>query len=301
MKQLFSHLIKDFTYNLDVASNSRALYLRILQQFSKWVVIEGRDIKNLKRSDILEYKATLLRENKSESTIDLYLTTLRSFFEWLEAIGEHENIAAGIRLKHKRKGYKKAHLEKEEIENLIKILNTDTLIGKRDYAMINLMLLTGVRCIEVSRMRVCDLFANDNEYSLLLKRKGANTYNEKIGLTLKAYQPIKNYLEYRGVSDDQEPVFITHCSTGSRLLTADRVGRIVTSYMKQAGIHSKEKTAHSLRHTTAVQAILRKVPIREIQLLLGHTNVQTTEIYLHSINDKIRLSNPAVHALDDLF
>ena len=149
MKQLFSKLSKDFVSNLDIRDNSRALYLRILTQFSKWVVITGRNIKDLKRSDIIEYKSTLLREEKSENTIDSYLTVVRMFFDYCEAIGEHENIAAGIRLRHKRIGYRKAHLSVDEINKLYSVISTETVSGKRDYAIINLMLRSGIRCIEV--------------------------------------------------------------------------------------------------------------------------------------------------------
>ena len=137
MKQLFTKLSKDFVANQDIRDNSRALYLRILNQFAKWVVITGRNIKGLKRSDVIEYKSTLLREEKSENTIDSYLTVVRMFFEYCEAIGEHENIAAGIKIKHKRIGYRKSHLSIDEISSLYSVIGTETVSGKRDYALIN--------------------------------------------------------------------------------------------------------------------------------------------------------------------
>lgn len=301
MKQIFSKLTKDFVDNLDVRVNSRALYLRILNQFATWIVVYGRDVKDLKRSDIIEYKSYLLREGKAENTIDSYLTVVRRFFEWCEAIGEHENIAAGIKLHHKRVGFRKGHLSTQEITQLFSVIDRTSLIGKRDYAIINLMLRSGVRCVEVSRLRVCDVYLSPTRCSVLLQRKGDNSRTERLGLTIKALQPISDYLHYRGVSNDNEPVFLTHCSTGEVGLTPARISKVVVSYMKLAGIYSTLKTAHSLRHTAAVQAIKNKVPIKEVQLMLGHRRIETTEIYLKSVDDEIRLDNPAVRVLDDVF
>lgn len=301
MKQLFSKLKKDFVENIDVRENSRALYLRILNQFGTWVVFTNRNIKELKRADIIEYKSHLLRESKAENTIDSYLTVVRRFFEWCEAIGEHENIAAGIKLHHKRIGFRKGHLSTQEITRLFDVIDRSTIHGMRDYAIINLMLRSGVRCVEVSRLRVCDIYISPSRCSILLQRKGDNSRTERLGLTIKALQPVHDYLQYRGASCEDEPVFLTHCSTSDAGLTPSRISKIVVAYMKAAGVYSSTKTAHSLRHTAAVQAIKNKVPIKEVQLMLGHRRVETTEIYLKSVDDEIRLDNPAVRVLDDVF
>ena len=301
MKQLYSQLVIDYSENIDVMDNSRKLYVRILNTFSVWVVRTGRDIKTLKRADIIAYKSYLIADNKSENTIDSYLTVVRCFFEYLESIGEHDNIAAGIRVKHKNTGYKKTHLSISEIAILFTAVDRSTLIGKRDFAIINLMLRSGIRCVEISRLRVCDIDVSDTQCSITLQRKGSSSRSERLGLTIKALQPIKDYILYRGVECQDEPLFLTHCSTKDIGLSAGTVGRIVTGYLKRSGIYTKQKTAHSLRHTAAVQAILNKIPIKEVQLMLGHRRVETTEIYLKSIDDEIRLDNPAVRALDDAF
>lgn len=300
MKQLFSKLSKDFVLNQDIKDNSRTLYLRVLAQFSKWVVVTGRNIKELRRSDIIEYKATLLREKKSDKTVGLYLIVVGMFFAYCESIGEHENIAAGIKVKHNDKGYRKAHLSVPEIERLYNSVDTNTVLGKRDYALINLMLRSGIRCIEASRLRVCDVYMSDDRSYIDIQRKGENR-RERLGLTKKPVLPLIEYLEYRGVSSEKENVFLAHSSKGEHPLTSKSISQIVINYLKKAGIYSKEKTAHSLRHTAAVQAIIHKVPIKEVQLMLGHRRVETTEIYLKSADDDLRLDNPAARALDDAF
>lgn len=300
MQRLFSEVLREFLSNRDVRQNSKDLYERILNQFARWVVMTGRNIKTLKRADILSYKSDLLRYGKSENTIDSYLTAIRMFYEYCEDCGEHENIAAGIKLRHKRLGYRKSHLTLDEVGKLYGAIDTGNVIGLRDYALINLMLRTGIRCIEVSRLRVCDIHTGEQCY-MMIQRKGDNDRAERLGLSPKAIQPIVDYLQHRGVSDEHEHVFVTHCTLGERPLTTRRISLIVREYMKKSGVYSQLKTPHSLRHTAAVQAILNKVPIKEVQLMLGHRRVETTEIYLKSIDEDLRLSNPAVRALDNVF
>lgn len=301
MNKPYNKIATDFLDNLDIRVNSRELYKRILAQFAQWVALKGKNIKHLIRSDIIEYKSWLLSSGKAENTIDSYLTVVRMFYEYCEAIGEHENIAAGIRLKHKKIGYRKGHLTIDEVNRLYQAIDRETLKGKRDYAIINLMLRSGIRCIEAARLRVCDIYADGGRCSILIQRKGDNDRTERLGLTRKAIDPLLDYLSYRGVTDKNESVFLTHQIKQEHPLTSKGIGKIVTNYMKQADVYSEKKTAHSLRHTAAVQAILNKVPIKEVQLMLGHRRVETTETYLKSIDEELRLDNPAVRALDEVF
>ena len=78
------------------------------------------------------------------------------------------------------------------------------------------------------------------------------------------------------------------------------VSRHICQLMRNAGIESKKKTAHSLRHTAAVRAIEANVPIRQVQIMLGHTDVKTTELYIGSIDAEMRLRNPVVQVLEEI-
>lgn len=301
MKREIAKVQRDFIANLDIRDKSKSLYNSVLNIYIRWVVYTGRDIKSLKRADVIEYKAFLLRSNKSECTIDLYLTVVRRFYEYTELTNEHENIAAGIRLRHKHDGYKKEHLSVDEIYSLFSVIDTNTIRGMRDFAIINLMLRSGMRCVEVSRLRVCDIYVSKEKCWVMLQRKGNNSRTEKVGLTLKTIDPIMKYIDYKGVADEKSAVFTTNCNIGEIPLSASRIGKIVRGYMIKAGVHSSTKTTHSLRHTAAVQAILNKVPIKEVQVMLGHKRIETTELYLKSVEEELRLRNPATHALDDVF
>lgn len=297
MKRTFAELEREFYRNIDVSDTTRGNYVRIMRQFKRWVVESGLDINRLERADILAYKAWLKESARSETTVGAYLLVVRLFYRFAEDIGEYPNIAAGIRQKRSRHGFYKAHHTDEEVERLLAGIRGDTLADLRDYAIVHLMLSTGLRCVEVSRLSVCDIHDEGAYPYLCIRRKGRIRSNDRFGITREILEPIAAYLAARGVSDMDAPLFATHGKTGEHRLTAWMVGYTVRKRMKAAGIYSADKTAHSLRHTAAVRAIKAKVPIREVQVMLGHRRVETTELYLESMDEEMRLINPAVHAL----
>ena len=302
MKRTFSDLTKDFVENIDVSEKTRKAYLSALRTFSNWIVFTGRKIKTLKKADILAYKSHLLTKNYSEKTIDLYLTSLRSFYDYLEGLNEHENIAYGIRLRNKKKGFVKSHLSVPEMESLMNSIKGESVYDLRDFALINIMIRTGIRCIEASRLRICDIEEDSGRYYICIQRKGRNSRNEKIEATKKTIQPIYNYLSYRSPSDSREYVFVSHSNRSKNIaLSSWGIGHIVTVRMKAAGIYSKRKTAHSLRHSAAVHSLIKGASIKEVQTMLGHSSLKTTEIYLESVNEEMRLSNGAIRAMDEVF
>ena len=297
MRHLFSEVEREFYRNLDVKGTSADTYRWAIEAFKKWVVFSGRNVNELTRPDILAYKAHLISESKSESTIDLYLLAVRLFYQFAEDENECENIAAGIKYKRKHKGHYKEHLTNEEVDRLLNVIDTSTLDGKRDYAIVFLMLCTGLRCVEVARMQVKDLHETGDRVFLTIQRKGESVKSTRFGVTANIMRPTLDYLSYRGVEDDDEPLFSTR-GKRPRPMSTRAVSDAVKRRMKQAGVYSPTKTAHSLRHTAAVRAIEAKVPIREVQVMLGHSSVDTTEIYLKSIDNLMRLDNPAVRAIE---
>lgn len=297
MKRLFADMERAFFANIDVKELSKKEYGWALTQFKKWVVYQGLDINRLERADILAYKAYLEQSGKSESTMDFYLLVVRRFFQFVEDSGEGENVAAGIRYKRKHKGHYKEHLTDDEVESLLHSISRDTLTGLRDYAIVYLMICTGLRCVEVSRLTIEDMHTDGKFPYLDIQRKGESRKTTRFGVTREILAPILDYLNARGADDVASPLFCTCGKLGEMAMSPLLVSRRVRDCMKKAGVYSATKTAHSLRHTAAVRAIKAKVPIREVQVMLGHKNVETTEVYLRSLDDEMRLINPAVRAI----
>lgn len=297
MKKLWSEVEQEFFDNLDVKVRSKKTYRRQLNVFKVWIVTTGRNINSLKRSDILAYKSHLISQGKEAATIDTYLTILRLFYQFIEEYGYGENIAADIKYKRKAKGYRKEHLNQEEVNRLLNSIDRNKIIGLRDYTMVFLMLTTGLRCTEVNNLSVCDLQKEDGYNYLLVKRKGYDQKSTKFGITQHLADMITDYLTHRGVEDNNEPMFPSRFHERMKDMS---VSRHICQLMRNAGIESKKKTAHSLRHTAAVRAIEANVPIRQVQIMLGHTDVKTTELYIGSIDAEMRLRNPVVQVLEEI-
>lgn len=298
MRKLFSEIEREFYLNLDVRAASVNTYRGAIDQFKKWVVFTGRDVNKLARPDIIAYKSYLIGQGKSESTIDLYLVAIRRFYQFAAMNYWIEDIAKGISFHKRNRDHYKDHLTDEEVDTLLASIRTDNLIGKRDYSIVFLMLCTGLRCVEVARLKVSDIHQDRNGIYLMIQRKGDAVKNTRFGVTENIMRPTFDYLSFRGVEDEDEPLYRTMEKRGNRPMSSRAVSDMVKSRMVRAGIYSKSKTPHSLRHTAAVRAIQAKVPIREVQAMLGHSSVDTTEIYLRSIANALTLVNPAVRAIE---
>ncbi len=297
-----NHLVREFLSEQDVNENSRYQYKININQFIHYCVVSKIDVRRPKRADIIAYKAYLLRGGKSTSTIDCYLTTVRKFFAWLEGNGIYDNIAAGVHSPKRYRGHRKNYLRVAQVKELLSSIDRSSLVGKRDYAIINLMIRAGVRRVEVCRMMVDDVYMNEGKYVMRLQRKGHLDKDQVLGITDKILEPIHEYLIERGNLNGSEPLFMNHSWNGKgQGVSQDYVSRMIRKYLNEIGVNDKRITGHSLRHTAAITALKAGAKLEQVQEMLGHTSVETTKIYISAIEAEIRLDNPAVRALDTAF
>ena len=149
-------LVARFIAEEDIAQSSRALYSRTLTQFFLWMERTGRlplfALKQIDRTDILSYKDSLQQAGLSPLTIGSYIVVVRKFFTALETYKIYPNIAKGIKSPKKEKGFRKAHLTEAKTTELLSYSRENNTL--RDFAIINLMLRTGLRTIEIGRAHV---------------------------------------------------------------------------------------------------------------------------------------------------
>ena len=132
--------------------------------------------------------------------------------------------------------------------------------------------------------------------------KGRDEKDNFVVLTDKAYYPIKKYLASRKQAKPTEPLFVSvsNNSKGGRLTTAS-IRTMVKKGLRSIGLDTKEFSAHSLRHTTAVSILRQGGRLEDAQRVLRHSNPATTQIYLHSIDEEMRLKNPIEDRIDRAF
>ena len=294
-------LVATFISTQDVKESSRTLYTRTLTQYFNWLASTGRleRFLTLTRQDILEYKDSLLSANLSALTVSSYIVAVRKFYEWAEAEKKYPNIAKGIKTPRRKQAFKKQHLTDEKSKELLQHFHTMSL---RDYAIVNLMLRTGLRTIEVVRADVGDITYKGNKRVLRIWGKGHTEKDDFVVLTDSAYEPIKTYLETRKGAKAGEPLFTSasHNNYGERL-TTKTISTLCKEGLKAIGLDGREFTAHSLRHTTAVAILKHGGSITDVQDVLRHTSPATSQIYTESVKEELRLEHSPESLLDSAF
>ncbi len=242
---------------------------------------EGKiEIEKVNRIDIRKYLSFLHRKNR-KSSIARKLSTLRSFFKYLV----REQVIA----LNPAKSVSTPKVEKTlpttlTVDEAFRLMESPQTIsekssegsrekGLRDRAILELLYSSGLRVSELVGL-------NWNQLDLdlgIVRVMGKGRKERIVPVGAKAVRALEAYLEERGIQEADEPVFVN--SLGGRL-TARSVGRLMKKYARHSGIFRKA-SPHSLRHTFATHLLDAGADIREIQEMLGHSSLSTTQRYTH--------------------
>ena len=298
-----AHTVKDlvdsFILSQDVKQSSKDLYRRTLKQFFNWVDKKNYLLPDLARPQILEYKEYLMASGMSSLTVGSYITSVRRFYEWTEANKFYPNVAKGVKTPKRKQQFKKQPLTPPQAKALISYYQDKAL---RDLAIVNLLLRTGLRTIEVIRANVEDIVFKGSQRVLLVHGKGRDEKDNFVLLTDKAYLPIERYLATRDKVNSSDPLFIStsNNSKGDRLTTRT-ISYTAKEGLKAIGLTDRSFTAHSLRHTTAVNILRAGGSLETAQFTLRHSNPATTQIYTATLNEERRLENSGEALIDNLY
>jgi integrase/recombinase XerC/integrase/recombinase XerD len=297
--QRLEDLVDSFINSQDVKLSSKLLYRRTLKQYFNWVNKKNYSLSEIARPQLLEYKEELLNTNKSSLTVGSYITSVRKFYEWTEANKFYPNVAKGIKTPTRKQQFKKQPLLPAQATDLLKYYeNKDS----RDFSIINLLLRTGLRTIEVIRANVEDITYKGSQRVLLVQGKGRDEKDNFVVLTDKTFNSLDLYLKNRGTVNNTDPLFIStsNNSKGERLTTRT-ISYIAKEGLKAIGLNNKSFTAHSLRHTTAVNILRAGGSLETAQFTLRHSNPATTQIYTATLNEERRLENSGEALIDNLY
>jgi len=297
--QRIEELVDAFISSQDVKQSSKLLYRRTLKQYFNWVEIKGYLLSEIARPQLLEYKEELLNSKKSSLTVGSYITSVRRFYEWTEANKFYPNVAKGIKTPKRKQQFKKQPLLPAQATALLNYYQDKAL---RDYAIISLLLRTGLRTIEVIRASVEDIVFKGSQRVLLIQGKGRDEKDNFVLLTDKSYKPIAEYLATRSNTNSSEALFTStsNNSNGERLSTRT-ISYIAKEGLKAIGLDERAFTAHSLRHTTAVNILRAGGSLETAQFTLRHSNPATTQIYTATLNEERRLQNSGEALIDSLY
>lgn len=274
-------LYQRFISYIDARPRTIETYSKAIRQLLKYFSLKG--ITQPTREDILAYR-DYLKEGHKPATVQNYITATRLFFQWLEQERLYPNVANKIKGARIEKGHKKDFLNSDQVKAVLGTVDTQSLQGLRDYAMIAIMVTGGLRTIEIARADIGDMREIAGQTRLYIQGKGKEEKEDYAVLQPEVETAINAYLAERGETAQDQPLFAStsNNSTGGRLSTRSISG-IVKTWLKRAGYDSDRLTAHSLRHTAITLALLAGKPMRSVQQFARHTSSAITEVYAHDL------------------
>jgi site-specific recombinase XerD len=228
------------------------------------------------------YKTYLMQtRGLHQVSVSTYLTALRRLCQYLVDIGQlDKNPARAVRGNRRPSTHSRSVLAQAEIDVLSKSIDSATQIGKRDLAIVYLMLFAGLSEIEIVRADVQDLEQTLMGWYLRVQGKGRTVKDQQVPVDPPVMDKIRLYLDTRGRIRPENPLFVSHGhrSEGQRLNTRSVRSRI-NLHLQAAGIKRPGVTPHSLTHTAALLWLNDGMSLEEVKKRMRHGTLETTMIY----------------------
>lgn len=287
-----------------LGKETKRAYVQAIKEFF------GKDLCNITIEDMQsvtpemanQYAMNLLNNGLKRTSINRKLSALHSFYKFLcrRSVGimtynPFDSDEGCIRFKNAQKNYiAKRALVADEVKTMFDLAKMDnSIIGVRDLLVLELLATTGMRRAEICEIKIGDIQLTQGVYAINIVGKGNKeriivASNEVMGI-------INKYMNMRGITmkDKDEYLLVSHANrkSGSGKVSTNMIYRIVKHYAELADIDPDTISPHTLRHTFATQCIGMGTPIQDVQQLMGHASINTTELYNHSFN--IINNNPA--------
>lgn len=277
-----------------LAANTLSAYRRDLAKFEEFAKKRKLKVSSVMRDDLVDFLAGLYRQNLESKTVARHLVTLRNFFrhaqvqEWIA-----EDPSAHLespKIRRSLPGY----LRLEEVEKLLGLPDQKTALGLRDRAMLEVLYSTGLRVSELTGLKVPDL---DTKVGCV-RCIGKGDKERIVPVGRKALGIVEKYLR------EGRPQLMARAksSTGAFLFVNGRgqqisrvgVWKILSAYGRRAGLRVA-LTPHMLRHSFATHLLERGADLRSVQLMLGHSDISTTQIYTHVVEERLKQIYKAHH------
>ncbi len=294
MQNYLDDFLKHLKYERNLSEHTLRNYESDMEQFYDFIAPPNRDgerravdIHSIDNLTIREYMASLYEKKKKKSSIHRKVACLRTFFRFLCREGVLEKNPALLVSSPRVDRKLPNHLSIEQMVRFIETPETDTVLGKRDRAILELLYASGVRVSELVGLNMTDI--DFNNQTLRVKGKGRKERMVPFGThakaALEAYLGVRGELLIEADPDDRDPMAVFMNYQGTRITTRS-VGRMLDKYCKQcAEVH--HVSPHALRHSFATHLLDAGADLRTIQELLGHARLTTTQQYTHVSTDKL--------------
>ena len=294
---MFTERLKEFLQHLQYERNMSVHTLRNyssdLEQFQEFLFKASKnkdvEVKSIDHLTIREWMAELHAANKKKTSIARKLASLRTFFQFLIREGALEKNPAKLVATPRIERKLPSHLSMEDAVRFIETPDLNTDLGKRDRAILEFLYATGMRVSELVNLNIKDIDFRERLVRVTGKRKKQRV----LPFAEAALQALMYYL------DEARPTFVNNCPATKRdaeavflnyqgtRITPRSVGRMIDKYIAICADINKHISPHSLRHSFATHLLDSGADLRDIQELLGHARLSTTQIYTQVSMEKL--------------
>lgn len=274
-----------------LAGNTLLAYRRDLTKFAAYLGKQGRKLRDAGRDEIRGFLAELHRNRLSARAVARHLVSLRGFFQFLVREGDLDrDPTAQIDSPRLAQALPK-YLSAPEIEKLLAQPDPSTAAGLRDRAMLQVLYATGMRVSELVGVRWEDFDAGLG----IVRCLGKGGKERLIPVGKPALRALEDYVAHGRAKLARKPG-VPYLFVNQRGGKLSRVGfwKILSRYGRAAGI-ATPLTPHLVRHSFATHLLERGADLRSIQLMLGHSDISTTQIYTQVVQERLREVYQAHH------
>ena len=277
--------------NLLVTIRQFLEFINIYKFDSKYTNIKNislNDIRTLKNSDIYSFIYFLAENHYKQNSRTVKIEHLRTFFDYLYRI-KHNIFKEPLKKIQREKKFDiklPNYLSLKESEKLVEVYSdSDEIHNIRDNAILRIFLNCGLRISEVANLKITDIDLNNDKFIIVGKgdKERVAYLNPSTKEALLKYLEIRKNIEAKSKKDK----YILFLSQKKSKMDVKTIRRLIKKAYELVGIDSNQYSAHTLRHTCATLLYKTGVDIKIIKEILGHVEIDTTEIYTHLHNEKI--------------
>ena len=267
-----------------LSENTLQSYRYDLQQLAVEMHKRNKNLQSASREDLLHFLAQQVQTGRSPRSLSRYLSGFRQFYQWLLREGRiMVDPSALIESPKLGRGLPKA-LSEEQVEALLDAPDTETPLGLRDRTMLELMYATGLRVSELVNLEVMHININQGVVRVL----GKGGKERLVPLGEQSMTWIQSYLASARPElmkgGDCRQVFVTNRRKG---MTRQAFWHAIRRHALSAGV-GQSVSPHMLRHSFATHLLNHGADLRVVQLLLGHSDLSTTQIYTHIAREGLK-------------
>jgi len=276
MENLIDSYIQFLKIEKGLSNNSIESYAADLKRFNSFCLKYNLKVENMTIDDFVLFFEELQKEKKEDSTIIRYMVSVRGFIKYLV---KHKYLSKDplyfFQLPKMKRGLPH-FLSEDETERLLLTPNVSKKSGLRDRVILELLYATGMRVSEVAALRLSQI--NLQSGFVIVFGKGAKERIVPLGEESVFW--LKRYIENNGVRDYLFP------GKKNKHITRQFVWKMLKKVAANANIDYV--TPHTLRHSFATHMLIRGADLHSVQIMLGHSDISTTEIYTHITKERLR-------------